>query len=360
MASKIGAKTANIDLTGFVPKSREQVIDGQSPGPTKTSDAAARGVKPHTGVGIVMESIAGRGEIARQLSDTQAELQSATSKLAEFDHASVAKPLDPKLIRRSRWANRNEAEFATDDFQNFKAELQTAGGNVQAIKVRAIRGAVIDGQSPIYEIVYGHRRHRGCLELGLSVNAIVVLEMSDKELFAEMDRENRGRKNLSAWEQGCMYNDAIKEGLYPSIRQLADANTVNLSDAVRWVQLAKLPKEVVDAFLSPLDLQVRWAKPLTDALQRDPDGVLSMARELQKQRGSIGSTEVFERLVGKPANTSNNEISITASGKKMASFRIGPKGRAVIEFEAGVLQESKHEALAKLIEGFLAQNPQDS
>ena len=166
--------------------------------------------------------------------------------------------------------------------------------------MRAIEGAaaVFDGQTPTHEIVFGHRRHQACLELGLPVNAVTVDSMDDKALFEAMDRENRGRKNLSPWEQGRMYDQAIKQGLYPSLRRLSESLGVNLSDASRAVQLAKLPKEIVAAFASPLDLQVRWAKPLADVLQRDPEGVLSRARSCAKEAGPRGAVEVYGRLIG--------------------------------------------------------------
>lgn len=296
----------------------------------------------------------------------QAKLTDAESKLAKFDGAIPVRALNPKAIRRSRWANRIEEEFATKEFQELKDEIANAGGNVQPIKVRVVDGqppsptkgfnepkGLVDGQPVGFEIVFGHRRHQACLELGLLVSAVVVDDMDDRALFEAMDRENRGRKNLSAWEQGRMYDEAIKKGLYPSIRRLEEALGVNHSDAVRAVQLSKLPKEVVSAFATPLDLQVRWSKPLADALQRDPDGVLARAKEAGKKRGSLDATEVFELLVGTAPKPAPKEIDILAAGKKLATVRTGPKGRAFVEFEAGVLPVEKHEALAKLLKEFL-------
>ncbi|MBK9363084.1 MAG: hypothetical protein IPM99_19260 [Rubrivivax sp.] len=77
-------------------------------------------------------------------------------------------------------------------------------------------------------MVFGHRRHRACLELGLPVQAMVV-DMYDQQLFEAMERENRARKNLSAWEQGTMYRRALDEGLYPSQRRLAESLGVDIS-----------------------------------------------------------------------------------------------------------------------------------
>src|ERR1035437_3209502 len=267
MAKKAAEKTASIDMSGFVPRSK--VVDGQPPQKGASKIAHEEG-KKFTGVGIFMDSMTGKSEVTKELASAQLKLDDANKKLAEFDGVTLVRALDPKMIRRSQWANRSEAEFLTPEFQDLKDEIAKAEGNVQPIKVRSIKG-VVDGQPPKYEIVFGHRRHHACLELGLMVNAVIVEEMNDRALFEAMDRENRGRKNLSAWEQGRVYDEAIKKGLYSSGRNLEEALGLNHSDVVRALQLAKLPKEVVDSFATPLDLQVRWAKPLADSLQRDPD-----------------------------------------------------------------------------------------
>lgn len=349
MAKKAAEKTAGIDMSGY--KSRPKVVDGQPPLAGAVNVAQDVGRK-FTGVGIFMDSMTGKSEVTKELVSTQAELKDAHIKLSKFDGATLVRSLDPKLVRRSSWANRNEAEFRTAEFRELKDEIANAGGNVQPIKVRLVKG-VVDGQPSQHEIVFGHRRHQACLELGLPVNAVVTEEMSDKALFEAMDRENRGRKNLSAWEQGRMYDEALRKGLYSSGRNLEEALGLNHSDVVRALQLAKLPKEVVDAFATPLDLQVRWAKPLADALQRDPDGVLAKARETAKRRGSMGAMEIFELLIGKAVKPVPMEILISVLGQKVATFRAGPKGRAIVEFEDGALPIEKHASLAKLIEDFM-------
>ena len=268
----------------------------------------------------------------------------------------MVKKLDPSTIRRSRWANRNKLNFVGPSWDAFKEEIRSAGGNVESIKVRR----VFDGNTPPsdsttgeYEIVFGHRRHQACLELELAVAAVVVESMSDQELFAEMDRENRERQNLSAWEQGRMYNHALREGLYPSLRQLCEELGVNPSNASRSCKLAQLPEDVVEAFPSPMVIQVRWAKPLSDGLQSDPDGMLERARALHSERGKLTPTEILERLLAKAPSAPKPAIPIHANGKQAASLKIGPKGQAVVEFEAGVLEPAKHEALVQLITDFL-------
>ena len=340
---KAAEKTAGISMAGF--QSRSKVIDGQSaPVDAKPPETAPR---KFTGVGSVMAAITREAEVSHELTGARAELSEAKAKLAEFDGAVLVRRLDPALVKRSRWANRSEAEFATAEFRQLKEEIQNAGGNVQPIKVR-----VLDGQSEAYEIVYGHRRNQACLELGLLVNAVVVDHMSDIDLFAEMDRENRARKNLSAWEQGRMYDDALKAGLFPSHRKLSESLGVNQSDVSRAIQLAKLPKEVIAAFASPLDLQVRWSKPLADALQADPDGVLGRARTLAKSRDGLGAGEVFDRLVGKGAGAQPTSVAVNAGGKQVGELKVGPKGRATLEIFAGVLKPERCDELVKHLASF--------
>ena len=360
MVTKAAIKTAGISMAGFQP--RTKLIDSQSPDAGTMPDTAEmprEPGKPYTGVGSVMAAITREAEISKELVGVQAKLHEANSRLADLDGAVVVRSMDPKAIRRSEWANRVEAEFQTPEFRQLKEEIASAGGNVQPIKVRAVAdsGVVIDGQSPAYEIVFGHRRHQACLELGLPVSAIVVAKMDDRALFEAMDRENRGRKNLSAWEQGRIYEEAVRKGLYPSLRRLAESLGVNSSDASRAVQLAKLPTELVAAFATPLDLQVRWAKPLTDALQRGPEGVLARAREAAGLGSERTAADVFARLIARPEKPEARQIAINSGKKKLAVMTVAANGKVSVDFESGVITAGQQEALVKLLKAFLAGAP---
>lgn len=177
-----------------------------------------------------------------------------------------------------------------------KAEIESSGGNVQAIKVRPIPGS-----SPQeYEVVFGHRRHRACLELGILVLATIE-SIDDKELFKEMDRENRLRADLRPYEQGLMYVRALDEGLFSSQRKLAEDLGLQSGNVSTAINIARLPMAVIDAFSSPLDIQYRWAAPLNEALKADPDLVLARAKEISASRMNgvkISAPHVYDRLIG--------------------------------------------------------------
>ena len=329
------------------------LVPGLQAGPKPAGDGApvVEPPKAKTAPGTMM------GFLTAQSGAVQ-EAEALKARVKSLEEEAPLRKLDPSLIRSSKWANRHEASFLTTEFQELKAEIAAAGGNVQPIKVRPV--PVLNGSTPPrqppFELIFGHRRHRACAELGIPVLAAIE-EASDVSLFEQMERENRGRKNLSAWEQGTMYRRALDDGLYSSLRRLADGLGVDVSLVSKSVSLARLPEAVVAAFRTPLDIQFRWAAPLTEAIQKDPDGTLSRARAIAETRGDLGAATILSKLIGQPGptlgRTASQALTVSKAGKVAARLTVDAKGRAVVRFEAGVLPEAKRKALMKVIENFL-------
>jgi ParB family chromosome partitioning protein len=238
--------------------------------------------------------------------------------------------------------------YAGAAFDGLKAEIQTAGRNVQAIKVRRL-GQGGDGQDE-YEIAFGHRRHRACLELGLPV-AAVIEELTDAQLFTEMERENRERQDLSPWEQGAMYKRAIDEGLFPSLRRLASAIGAQVGNVSTAIQLASLPADVVDAFPSPLSLQFRWGTALKTAIDRNAEDVLAQARELAALNPKLPAKEVFARLTGVGASALREApVQFTSKGQVVGYWDRDAKGNVTVQIKAGNLAPAKEKRLREFLE----------
>ncbi|NDY93534.1 ParB/RepB/Spo0J family partition protein [Ideonella livida] len=326
--------------------------DEAAAAPAAPSAAAPRAsvvAAPRTAVGAISASLAmGRG--------VEAENRALKEKLKAFEDAAVVEFLDPKRIQPSRYANRHEASFQGAEFDSLKAEIASAGRNVQPIKVRRILGST-PGDAAQYEIAFGHRRHRACLELGIPV-AAVVQSMTDAELFAEMDRENRERANLSPWEQGVMYKRALDTGLFPSLRKLAAALGVQVGNASTAIQLANLPAEVVAAFGSPLELQYRWAPKLQTALETDAAGVLQRAKALSRRTTRPVAKEVLQNLLGlAPVADAGGRSDILRAGQVVGSMERDDRGGLLLRLKPGTLgaaEESQLSAfVAQLVDGQL-------
>jgi len=313
--------------------------------PSPTADTAV--ARPRTAPGSMAVFMAAQSSAVK-------EAQELRIKLSAFEGAVPVRMLDPTRIRQSVWANRHADSLASKEFEELRADIAAAGANVQPVCVRPLA----EGSDPLYEyeLVFGHRRHRACLELALPVRAMIA-EIDDQALFEAMERENRARKNLSAWEQGAMYRRALDGGLYASQRKLAEAINVDLSLVSKSLTLARLPEAVVGAFASPLDIQFRWAQPLSEALQRDPDGLVARAKALAPRRGSMSSKEVLEELLRMQDGVLNGSTSTSPRrlGKagQGATLTRDASGRALLRFDTGVLTAEGEEALLTWLESNL-------
>lgn len=280
------------------------------------------------------------------------EADELRARLKAFDGALPVRRLDPQAVRPSRWANRHADSYRDAAFEELKADIAAAGSNVQPVSVRPLPAAAGGGGGQ-YELIFGHRRHRACLELGLPVQALVV-ELSDLELFEAMERENRARKNLSAWEQGRMYRRALDDGLYPSQRRLAESLGVDVSLVSKSLSLARLPDAVVAAFPSPLEIQFRWAQPLAEALQKDPDGVLARAAAIKKGGAAMSAAAVLAALASpEPVGLLNRstvaERVIQGRAGRRATISRDARGQLLVRFSAGALDDAAEAELAELV-----------
>lgn len=308
---------------------------------TRFPEVAPRQAGRKTGPG---EMLAFRG----QMLAAEGEVTRLRDALQQFDGSLPTKKLDPQSVVPSRWSNRHEASFSNADFIRFKADVEHAGGNVQPILVRPV-----EGESSKYEIVFGHRRHRACLELGLLVlAAISTAPMSDLELFAAMDRENRERADLSAWEQGAMYRKALDEQMFPSQRRLAEALGVSHTWVRKAIAVAELPEPVIQCFRSPLELQFKHAELIAAAMEADRKGVLRRAEKL-RQSDRMSASAVVAALIAKQRGTSGAPREIRVAGSLAGKISWDNRGQATIRLNPGVVHDGNVGALLSAISGVI-------
>ena len=277
-----------------------------------------------------------------QMLESGAQVENLELRLKEFEGSAPCLLIDPAAIKPSKWANRHEMSFSTSEFVQLKKEIELAKGNIQPIKVRPIQGRAGE-----YELVFGHRRHRACSELGLKVLSLVE-ERSDRDLFREMEVENREQNSPSGWEQGVKYRKALESGLYASLRQMAADIGVDAGNASKAIAVANLPEEVIQAFPSALTIQYVWGPKLSDRLQSDPESVLREAKRLvddKVTKGKLSAKQVFDRLMATNVSAAVTR-KIVRNGKPWAV--ISARGRKVtVEFEKQEMAEEQINDLEK-------------
>ena len=337
--------------------------------------------------GEMASFVAERAAVNAEKITLRAERDHLAKKLEVFDGAIAARHIDPRSVVQSRFANRNLDSFLTNGFISLKAEIAASGGNVQPIKVRRlIVSADLYGTSQVektsgsgdlyrtshegrgdlgvlteFEIIFGSRRHRACLELGLPVLAMIVDATDDVSMFIEMERENRNREDLTPWEQATAYAMALREGIFSSARAMSIALNVDEGNVSKLLTMAKLPLTIVEAFPSALDLQYRWVAPLVDFIKRDPETILDRARQIKTKRQEViheggvpeKANKVFSQLTAEPdLAATKKSLEIRVEGSKGASFKSTDSGIATIRF-SDTLSEAQQAMLIGLVETFL-------
>ena len=331
-----------------------QAAASTDPKQPKTAPGAMMAFANDTRSELLRENEELRGRAARS-DELEARLNEVVEDLRSWEGVKPARLLDPREIRRSAYANRHESSFLGDDFERLVREIGEAGGNVQPIKIRPVAKSGGKGEGAAYEIVFGHRRHEACRRLGLPVLAVVD-NLDDRSLFVEMDRENRERADLSPWEQGVMYARALDQGLFTSNRQLAAAVGIDLSNLGKSLVLARLPSEIVAAFATPLDIQLRWAPLLNRALEQDEAALKQRARTLGKGHRTNPKAVLAALLApegGKAADEKEDTQVLDASGKKAASLTFDSQGRATLKISRR-LSPGEQRDFAKVVEEFVA------
>lgn len=339
--SKLLAMTENLELPAegkdseAVHRSPERTPDADS----ASSDPQAQLRFPPVAVGSGART--GPGQMLQfrgQIMAAEGELGKLRDRLKEHEGSTPTRNLDPSTVVPSRWANRHPKSFNTPEFARLKQDIELAGGNIQPIKVR-----VLKDHPGRYELIFGHRRHRACSELGLPVGATIETgAVSDLELFSAMDRENRERADLSPYEQGAMYRRALEEGLYPSNRKLSAALGVSHTWVNAVLMVADLPMPVVECFKSPLDIQHRHAKLLSTALETDRKGILRRAEKLRAQERPSSAQAVVNALIGQAPDVAGTQRSIVVEGKPAGHWKRGRAGALTIQIDAAFLPGDRH------------------
>jgi ParB family chromosome partitioning protein len=308
-----------------------------SPEPQPANPAVAK-----TAPGAMMKFLSSQSDQSGRVKELEAKLQ-------QFDGALPVRRLDGARIRQSRFANRHEDHYRSAAYQQLVEDISAAGRNVQPIRVRPVAG---DPQHD-FEIVYGHRRLRACQQLGIPIEAVVA-EDSDAALFEAMCRENFGRVDLSAYEEGLSYKRALESGIYPTQHKMAAAIGVTQAHISQVMTVASLPAEILAAFSSPLEIQYRWAEAIQQRLKADRKGMLQRAAAASVDPQRFTSAKlVFEYLMEKSRDAS---MDVLVGGKKRGVIR-SRHGVVSVSFSKHAVDASRIPELQALLAEFLRVAP---
>jgi len=155
-----------------------------------------------------------------------------------------------------------------------------------------------DGDAP-FEVICGARRHFAISWLRANNYTqfkylVEIRDMTDEEAFRLADIENRDRADISDYERAVDYAEAIK--LYYGGKQKAMADRLEVTEAwlSRYLNLAKLPVEIVNAFYKKTDIKESHARAIKPIILKPSDKttVLAKAKEIAALQKTASAGEI--------------------------------------------------------------------
>jgi ParB family chromosome partitioning protein len=234
----------------------------------------------------------------------------------------------------------------------------------------AIVRTVTDSQDYDYEVICGARRHWSVSFLRTVEHRqikflIEVRDLDEEAAFRLSDVENRARDDISDYERALDYRAAVEDFYNGVARRMAERMEVTEQWLSRFLELAKLPPVIVEAFGDIREIRenhARIVKPLLNDDQARPK-VMAAAKLLSGEQAArvkagepvIDSARVIERLktagAGKgsaPRANARPKIHSSEAGARL--FSLTPKGakRAMIELslDANATNDDFHKAFA--------------
>jgi len=201
----------------------------------------------------------------------QARMGDRLSALARVTSGDFAEKtfrlVDPARCRM--WSRHNRAyglltpEGCSDLLDSLRAQGEQ--------EFPAVVRRVADDPAYDWEVICGARRH-WCVTYLREVEhrpirfLIDERELSDEQAFRISDLENRARQDISDYERALDYREAV-QAFYGGVAQrMAERLEVSKTWLSRFLDMAKLPQEVVDAFGDVRQLRENHARELKPLL----------------------------------------------------------------------------------------------
>ena len=320
------------------------------------------------------DMIAGEGarSSASRLPPRTGILGSRENRLSELVSGTsvtrVHELVDPVRCRIWEGHNRDYAALDETACADLIESLRAQGRQEVAAIVRRVAG----DPAHDFEVVCGARRHWSVSWLKQHDYPdfrflIEPRELTDEEAFRVADLENRSRKDLSDYERATDYARAIERYYGGSQQRMVDRLQVTKSWLSRYLELAKLPPEVIACFKSPHVIGISHAASLAPPLRGPATrrNLLSRAELVAKDQGerraaglpSLPPTAVVRLLLSDPeAGPRQPAPAIVvrdADGAVIAEASTGRGGGITIQLSKGIALDTPA-AMYRVIDEILA------
>jgi ParB family chromosome partitioning protein len=278
----------------------------------------------------------------------------------------VHEAVDPAVCRIWNGHNRDYAALDETVCADLISSLRAQGHQ----EIPAIVRRVIDDPTCQFEVICGARRHWSVTWLRAHDYpdfkfVVEPRELTDEEAFRVADLENRSRKDLSDYERAVDYARAVDRYYDGNQQRMATRLEVTKSWLSRYLELARLPSQILACFASPHVIGISHAAAIAPLLNRPPvrerllDAASALAREQQANRAGgitpLASAGIVARLIqatgDRPKPGRLDEQIRTVSGELILKAR--REGRGVVVFTVPAAVTADREAVCAAVDNYL-------
>lgn len=238
--------------------------------------------------------------------------ESALARVASGEVRQVTQLLlDPARVRVWSGNARSYAHLSEASCRELIDSIIAEGGQ----KVPAVVRRVENDPAHDYEVIAGTRRHWSISWLRANSYSDLpflaqVAQLDDEAAFRLADLENRARADVSDLERARNYRAALATHYGNHQTRMAERLKLSKGWLSKMLKVATLPDEVIAAFASPAEVQLKPGYALAQALDdpRSAAAILAEARVLaadqafrREQAVTLwGAAEVVRRLLAAP------------------------------------------------------------
>jgi len=266
--------------------------------------------------------------------------------------------VDPARCRIWDGHNRDYAALNVENCADLIESFRAQGHQ----EMPAIVRRVVGDPNYSFEVICGARRHWTVSWLRANnfpefKFLIEPRELTDEEAFRLADLENRNRRDLSDYERAVDYARAIERYYGGNQQRMVERLEVSKSWLSRYLELARLPAEVLAAFGSPHVVGISHAAVLAPLLRVPEQAVRILAEARALVGGSaLPPAAVIRRLTqaaraAAPKQTKLREHSVRAEdGTVLARGQRAARGGAVSIVVPAAGTRTRADVLAALAE----------
>jgi ParB family chromosome partitioning protein len=271
---------------------------------------------------------------------------------------TVLRLVDPARCRMWGRHNREYARLTEENCRDLIEGIRAQNGQEFPAIVRRLP----EGEAQDWEVICGARRHFAISWLRANNYPqfrylIEERDLTDEEAFRLADIENRDRADISDYERAKDYAQAIELYYGGQQKRMAERLEVSPSWLSRYLQLAKMPDEIVAAFASPHEMKELHARELRPLLAGEESRarVLEAAQEIAAARragAALAPAQVIARLrqAGKPPRPKQALGTVYRRGPGEQGITVKASGKTVkMEFPAALSEASLRAAFEKYL-----------